>query len=149
MDSSADRAHFEGSRIIIGDKEGAETYDARFLIATLLVHVAKGDGEISAIESDRMIDLLADKFAIRGPEALERLSAAIMALANDPDILRKMHSAGAGLSAEQKHEVLAMMLDVMAADNNLHSGEVEAVDMAGQVLGLSRDVVYSALRSRS
>lgn len=135
--------------MILGEQEQAESYDARFLISTLLVSVAKGDGGISNLESDKMIDLLCARFDTRGPEALERLSSAIMALANDADITQKLQSISRGLSTDEKLEVLAMMLEVMVIDDVLDPGEIEAINLAGQILGLSQDDIHTAIRSIS
>ena len=70
MDSSTDQPRFEGAQLILGAGKRAEVYDARFLISTLLVYVAKGDGNISDLESDTMIDLLSSTFDTRNSEAL-------------------------------------------------------------------------------
>jgi uncharacterized tellurite resistance protein B-like protein len=147
MDSSADEPHFEGAQLICGAGDQAEAYDARFLVSTLLIFVAKGDGNISDLESDKMIGLLSSKFDTRSSEALERLSSAIMALVNDADVVQKLQKISQGLSADEKEEVFAMLLELALADESLDSGEIKAIQQAGQILGLSLDAVHSALRS--
>ena len=149
MDSSTDQPRFEGAQLILGAGEQAEVYDARFLISTLLVYVAKGDGNISDLESDTMIDMLSSKFNTRNSEALARLSSAILALVNDADVVQKLQKISRGLSAAEKDEVFAMLLEVALADEDLDSGEIKAIQLAGQILGLSQDAVHSALRSSS
>ena len=149
MDSSADQSRFEGTKLICGKGDEAEVYDARFLISTLLIFVAKGDGNISNLESDKMIGLLSSKFDTRSSEALERLSTAIMVLVNDTDVVQKMQKISQGLSADEKSEVFAMLLELALADEELNSGEVKAIQQAGQILGISQDAVHSALRSSS
>lgn len=149
MDSAADQSRFEGTKLICGEGDEAEVYDARFLISTLLIFVAKGDGNISNLESDKMIGLLSSKFDTRSAEALERLSTAIMALVNDADVVQKLQKISQGLSADEKSEVFAMLLELALADEELDSGEVKAIQQAGQILGISQDAVHAALRSGS
>lgn len=149
MDSSTDQPRFEGAQLILGDGKRAEVYDARFLISTLLVYVAKGDGNISVLESEKMIDMLSSKFDTRNSEALARLSSAIMALSDDADVVQKLQKISRGLSADEKDEVFAMLLEIALADEDLDSGEIKAIQLAGQILGLSQDAVHSALRSSS
>lgn len=147
MNNMADRPHFEGAQLIIGAQDKAESYDARFLISTLLVYVAKGDGSISDLESNKMIELLSSKMDIRSAEALDHLSSAILALSNDEDIGKTLQEISHGLSAAEKGEVFAMMLEVMAVDADLDPGEINAITLAGQILGLSQDTIHSELRS--
>jgi uncharacterized tellurite resistance protein B-like protein len=149
MDSAADQSRFEGAQLICGEGGEAEFYDARFLISTLLIFVAKGDGNISNLESDKMIGLLSSKFDTRSAEALARLSTAIMALVNDADVVQKMQKISQGLSADEKSEVFAMLLELALADEELDAGEIKAIQQAGQILGLSQDAVHAALRSSS
>jgi uncharacterized tellurite resistance protein B-like protein len=149
MDSAADQSRFEGTKLICGEGDEAEVYDARFLISTLLIFVAKGDGNISNLESDKMIGLLSSKFDTRSSEALERLSTAIMALVNDADVVQKLQKISQGLSADEKSEVFAMLLELALADEELDSGEVKAIQQAGHILGISQDAVHAALRSGS
>jgi uncharacterized tellurite resistance protein B-like protein len=147
MSNLTDRPRFEGAQLVVGADGKAESYDARFLISTLLVFVAKGDGDISELESNKMIDLLSSKMAIRSAEALGYLSSAIMSLSNDEDIVKTLQEIGHGLSAAEKDEVFMMMLDVMVVDEKPEPGEIAAITLAGQILGLSEDVIHSRLRS--
>tara|TARA_R110000850_G_scaffold39447_1_gene102428 strand:+ start:89 stop:547 length:459 start_codon:yes stop_codon:yes gene_type:complete len=147
MEFSEDNARFEGSNLVVGLPEQAETYDARYLISTLLVYVAKSDGEISDQESNRMIDLLSTQMKIPGPEALERLRTAIMALSDDRDIVTRLQEIARGLSDDQKFEVLWMMLDVMVVDKKLQRSEIDAITLAGQILGLPLDTIHTQLRA--
>ncbi|MBK6511339.1 MAG: TerB family tellurite resistance protein [Haliea sp.] len=149
MRNSTDDARFEGSNLVVGVEEQAEVYDARYLISTLLVYVAKSDGEISESESNRMIELLSTQMKIRSGEALERLRVAIMALADEKDIVTRLQDIARGISDEQKFEILWMMMDVMAVDQHQDRSEQDAVTLAGQILGLSLDTIHTQLRSIS
>lgn len=148
MTYPTDDSRFEGAPPVSA-QGGAEPYDARSLISTLLVYVAKSDGEISEQESNRMIDLLSTQMDISRPEALERLRGAIMVLSDDENIMTRLQEVARGLSDEQKFEILWMMLDVMAVDNVMQRSESEAVAFAGQILGLPLDTIHAQLRAIS
>jgi uncharacterized tellurite resistance protein B-like protein len=147
MSESTDRPRSEGAQLIMAAQDNAESYDARFLISTLLVYVAKGDGAISELESNAMLELLSSKMNIRSADALEYLSRAIMALSNDVDIVRTLRHISEGLSAAERDEVFAMLLDVMTVDEDRDPGEVNAITMAGEILGFSQDAIHSRLRA--
>jgi uncharacterized tellurite resistance protein B-like protein len=147
MGSVAHAARFKGAQLIVGAQDDAEIYDARFLLSTLLVYVAKSDGSISALESNRMVDLLSAQLRISTPEALERLTAAIMALADDREIAATLQRISRDLSVTERQEIFAMMLDVMAVDDTLDPGEIKAATLAGQILGYSPDTIHTQLRS--
>lgn len=149
MQNPTDEARFEGSNLVVPVQEQTDTYDARYLISTLLVYVAKSDGGISELESNRMIDLLSAQLKIRSPEALERLTAAVMALSDGEDMGARLQGIARGLSEEQKFEVLWMMMDVMAVDKQLEQREIDAILVAGQILGLSLDTIHTQLRATS
>tara|TARA_R110002049_G_scaffold67693_4_gene175750 strand:- start:1405 stop:1860 length:456 start_codon:yes stop_codon:yes gene_type:complete len=148
MTYPTDDSRFEGATPVSA-KGGAESYDARSLISTLLVYVAKSDGEISEQESNRMIDLLCTQMDIPRPEALERLRDAIMVLSDDENIMTRLQDVARGLSDEQKFEILWMMLDIMSVDNVMQRSESEAVAFAGQILGLPLDTIHAQLRAIS
>jgi len=141
--------HFDGSQLILSSKGKRESYDARLLISTLLVYVAKSDGNISEVESARMLELLSAQMNIENKEALASLSTAIMSLSNDTDIVATLQSISQGLAEPEKREIFSMMLDVMTVDEKLDSGELVAIKFAGQILGLSQDAIHSTLRSAS
>ena len=47
----------EGDELIIETQSTTEVYDSKYLVAALLVFVAKGDGNISGAETSQMIEL--------------------------------------------------------------------------------------------
>jgi len=59
---------FEGAQLIIETSNETEVYDSQFLVAALLVSVAKGDGHISEMETDKMLQLVGDHFHLRSSE---------------------------------------------------------------------------------
>ena len=147
MENPAQTTRLEGSKLLYDEGGETNTCDATFLISTLLVFIAKGDGSISELETDRMLDILASKLGTGNAEALQHLSTAVMTLADDKDIALKLRQIGKELSPAETENVFEMMLEIAMADEELDSGEAEAVKFAGQILGLSQDRIHSALRA--
>jgi len=48
-------SRLEGTKLIVETSRGTETYDSQFLVAALLVFVARGSGQIEPEESAKMI----------------------------------------------------------------------------------------------
>ena len=130
-------------------RDGAQQADVaarRFLVAALMLFVAKGDGNISDVESGRMIDLLASRLKISYAQSLDSLTRVLNALQDDGDIAHRLRDIAAKLTSRQKREVFAMMLDVAAADEVRDDGETEAIDMASRILGMSPGEIRAATR---
>ena len=149
MVDMASQIQLDGSQLILSSEGNSESYDARLLISTLLVYVAKSDGEISEIESARMIELLSSQLNIENTEALASLASAIMSLSDDAGIVATLQKISQRLAEKEKRKIFSMTVAVMAADEKLDPGEIVAVKFAGQILGLSQDEIHSTLRSSS
>ncbi len=149
MTGSDASPRFEGARLIVGEEGERESLDARFLLSTLLVYVAKGDGNISSVETDKIIHLLSARYKHQGPRVLEQLTASIMALADQADLVQSLREIAKGLSAEEKMEIFSLATQVAMADEELSPGEERAINLAGQILGLSQDTIYARLRAIS
>ena len=91
MQESQSSPHFEGAELVVQSGSEHSSIDARSLISTLLVYVAKSDGNLSSLETDRMIAMLSAKYGDHGAGIMEQLSASIMALADDRDIAKRRH----------------------------------------------------------
>ncbi|MFT4826378.1 MAG: hypothetical protein ACJAUG_003621 [Halioglobus sp.] len=55
MPNSLQHGHFDGSTFLTNRTSGNVSVDVTFLIASLLVYAAKGDGSISQLETDNII----------------------------------------------------------------------------------------------
>ena len=97
MENIAENTNFDGANLIIEEAGASASCDATFLISTLLVFVAKGDGAISELETDKMLDILSSHSETGSATALQHLSSAVMTLANDKDIALKLRKIGQGL----------------------------------------------------
>ena len=59
-------SRLEGTKLIIETAEGTRTYDSQFLVAALLVFVARGSGRIEPEESAKMIELIEEHCKLEG-----------------------------------------------------------------------------------
>jgi hypothetical protein len=95
-----------------------------------------------------MIDALSSSCHIRSAQVLEQLSAAIMT-AVDADNVVYLRQISEGLSLAEKSEIFSMAIDVAMVDDYMDPGELQALDLVGQILGLSQDAIHSQLRKVS
>ena len=79
-------SRLEGSTLIIETREGEVRYDSKFLVAALLVYIARGSGRIEPEESAKMIDLIEKHFSLESPESLELITYAMAELAEKPTL---------------------------------------------------------------
>ena len=147
MDRMSTEAQFQGARLVFGSGSERQSLDAAFLISSLLVSVAKGDGSISDVETARMLDAINSRLGTGNAEALRHLSSAVMSLANDDDIVLRLTRISHGLCREEREAIFSMVLEIALADGILDPGEAISINLAGQILGFSQDRIYSELRS--
>jgi uncharacterized tellurite resistance protein B-like protein len=146
MGDSRDGARFEGAQFVLGQQEGAPAYDAKFLISILLVYVAKGDGHIDSVETDRMIDIISTRFDSSGAEAMGLLSDAVRIFTDGGDLVEKLNAISQGLNEAERSDIFDMLFEVIMADGELADGEVRTVEAAGNILGLSQDTIHARIR---
>ena len=135
---------FEGNQLIIETSSDTEIYDAQFLVAALLVYVAKGDGTISPEETGRMLQLIGDHFHLRSAQSLEVLHRAMTSIAENPDLDSLLAQLGGMLSPQDKEDVAVMMMKVIAADGRTDADEMEKMRKAGEIVGISARIMHRA-----
>jgi len=133
-----------GNRLIIETTAGDQTYDSKFLVAALLVFVARGSGRIEPEESAKMIELIEEHFHMQGAESLELLTFAISELADKPTLGNILRDLGPTLSDGDKEDIALMGLKVVAADGSRDINEMEQFSVAMQSIGASPDIVHRA-----
>ena len=146
MKDNTNNPKFEGTNLVVGKEGEAAVYDAKFLISTLLVYVAKGDGHIDSSETNRMIDIISTHFDASGAETMGLLTDAARTFADRDNLVDKLRNISKELSEDQCNEVFDMLLEVMMADGELPEREIFAVEFAGKILGLSQDGIHSRIR---
>jgi uncharacterized tellurite resistance protein B-like protein len=135
---------FEGSTLVIETSSGPETYDSQFLVAALLVFVAKGDGAISDKESQKMLQLIEEHFHLHSADSLALLSRAMTDLAENPDLNSLLRELSHVLSPEEKEDIAVMLLKVIAADGRRDVDEMEMMNVAAEIIEISPEARHRA-----
>ncbi len=135
---------FEGSTLVIETTSGPETYDSQFLVAALLVFVAKGDGNISEDEVKKMLQLVSEHFHLESGESLALLNRAMGDLADNPDLEGLLKELSNVLSPEEKEDIAVMLLKVIAADGIRDVDEMEMMNIAAEIIDISAEARHSA-----
>lgn len=135
---------FEGATLVIETSSGPETYDSQFLVAALLVFVAKGDGAISDKESQKMLQLIEEHFHLHSADSLALLSRAMTDLAENPDLNSLLRELSNVLSPEEKEDIAVMLLKVIAADGRRDVDEMEMMNVAAEIIGISAESRHKA-----
>ena len=134
----------DGDQLIIETSSETEVYDSRFLVASLLVWVAKGDGRISESETEKMLQLVGDHFQLRSAESLEVLTQAIAKLAENPDLSSILRGLSSVISSDDKEDIVVMMLKVIAADGRRDAEEMDSLSEAADILEVSPESMHRA-----
>lgn len=134
----------EGNVLVIETSDGVLTYDSKFLVAALLVYVAKGSGRIEPEESAAMIDLIEQHFDLEGSESLELLTRAMSEMADRPDLGPSLAELGKTLSDTEKEAIAVMALKVIAADGRREVSEMEHFSAAAEAADISPEVIHRA-----
>lgn len=137
-------SRLEGTKLIIETAEGIQTYDSQFLVAALLVFVARGSGSIEPEESAKMIELIEDHFHLQGAESLELITTAMSELTDKPTLTNLLADLGPTLSDGDKEDIALMGLKVVAADGHRHFAEMEQFNRAMKAIGISPEIVHTA-----
>ena len=134
----------EGTTLVIETTEGTESYDSKFMVAALLVFVARGSGRIEPEESGRMIELIEAHFSLQGAESLELLTRAMSEMADKPTLPSLLRELVPTLSEGDKEDIALMALKVVAADGKRHFSELEQFNRAMEAVGVRPETVHRA-----
>lgn len=134
----------EGSTLIVETSDGSETYDSQFLVAALLIYVARGSGQIEPEESSQIIDLIEAHFGIEGAASLELITRALSEIAEKPALVDLLVDLAPTLSDQEKEDVALMCLKVVAADGQRDVSEMEQFNKAMDAIGVSPEIVHRA-----
>jgi len=137
-------SRLEGTKLIVETTGGMQSYDSQFLVAALLVFVARGSGQIEPEESVKMIELIKDHFHLQGAESLELITTAMSEMADKPTLVTLLTDLGSTLSDGDKEDIALMGLKVVAADGKREFDEMEQFNTAMEAIGIAPDVVHRA-----
>ncbi len=137
-------SRLEGSKLLIETSAGVEEYDSQFLVAALLVNVARGSGQIEPEESAQMIELIEDHFHMQGAESLELITRAMTEMIDKPQLAELLTDLAPTLTDADKEAIALMALKVVAADGHRHFAEMEQFNRAMAAVDISPEVVHRA-----
>lgn len=144
MNDTIKSKRLEGTQLIIETDAGTKTYDSRFLVAAMLLYIARGSGRIAPEESAKMIDLIEDHFQMQGAESLELLTRAMTEMTDNPQLGQALVDLAPTLSESDKEDIALMALKVIAADGRREIAEMEKFNEAVQAIGISPETVHRA-----
>ena len=137
-------SRLEGTQLIVESDGNTETYDSQFLVAALLIFIARGSGTIEPEETEKMLDVIEEHFQLAGSESLELLTRAMSELAEKPELGALLAELGKTLSEEDKEDIAVMALKVIAADGRREVAEMEKFNQAVEAVGVSPEIVHRA-----
>ena len=144
MSDTIKTKRLEGTHLVIETSTGTATYDSRFLVAALLIFIARGSGTIEPEESAKMIELIEERFQMEGAESLELLTRAMTDMAENPELGPALIDLAPTLSEQDKEDIALMALKVIAADGRRNVSEMEKFNEAVEALGISPGAVHRA-----
>lgn len=133
-----------GSTLIVETEDGEESYDSKFLVAAILIFVARSGGQIEPEESSLIIDLIEEHFHLQGAESLELITRALAETTDKPSLANLLVGLAPALSDHEKEEIALMGLKVIAADGQRKASEMEQFSNAMNAMGISAEIVHRA-----
>jgi uncharacterized tellurite resistance protein B-like protein len=137
-------SRLEGTKLIVETANGVEEYDAKFLVAALLVYIARGSGQIEPEESAQMIELIEGHFQLQSAQSLELITRAMTEMTEKPQLAEILIELATTLSDSEKEAIALMALKVVAADGHRHFEEMEQFNRAMEALQISPETVHKA-----
>lgn len=144
MSNDIINSRLEGTRLIVETAEGVEEYDSKFLVAALLIYVARGSGQIEPEESAQIIELIEERFHMQGAESLELITRAMTEMIEKPELGSLLTDLAPTLSDTDKEDMALMALKVIAADGRREFAEMEQFNRAMEAAGISPETVHKA-----
>ena len=137
-------SRLRGSTLVVETSSGPETYDEKFLVAALLLNVARGNGLIEPEESGQIIDLLERHFNLAAAESLELVTRVMSELDDKPALIGLLMDLAPTLSRGEKENIALMGLKVVAADGRHDVAEMEKFRESMDALGIAPEIVHRA-----
>ena len=134
----------DGSSLVVESKYGTEIYDSQFLVAALLIFVARGGGRIEPEEAGTMLELIEEQFQLPGAESFQIVTRAMSELAEKPELNQLLGEFGETLSDAEKEDIAVMALKVIAADGRRQVAEMERFNKTVEAIGIPDETVHRA-----
>ena len=110
-------------------------------VASVMVLAAASDGGISPEENLRMVQLLQDRLGLSSVDALALITDISGRIRADTDTRRLIESLNRELSAEGKQELMFMILEIIAADDEKSAGEMRLLNELVEGMDISREAM--------
>lgn len=137
-------SRLEGTKLIVETADGIKEYDSQFLVAALLVYVARGSGQITPAESGEMIELIEERYHLQGAESLELITHAMNEMVDKPQLGLLLMDLAPTLSDSEKEDIALMALKVIAADGRRKVSEMEQFNRAMEAAGIAPEIIHRA-----
>ncbi|MEH6570847.1 MAG: TerB family tellurite resistance protein [Halioglobus sp.] len=137
-------SRFEGMQFVVETRENAKVYEIEYLVAVLLVTIARSDGEISPAETDEMLQLVGNYFHMRSAASLDLLAHAVTDLSENQDLTELLQGWSIALKPADKEDIAVMMLKVVAADGDRNSQEMDMFHKAADIIDISNESLHKA-----
>lgn len=111
--------------------------DYRLAAAALLIHVCSVDGDMSAVERDKLHALLKQRFSLDDRTTAELIDAATAADHEAVDLYHFTSLINRSLDGEGRGRVVEMMWELIYADGRITEFEENVVWRASDLLGVS------------
>ncbi|AGT09417.1 tellurite resistance TerB family protein [Paracoccus aminophilus] len=121
--------------------------DAEVAIAALLVRLARSDDNYSAVEKNRIDQILARRRGIDMTEAAERRMAAEMVEAEAPDTVRFTRAIKDRIALEDRIGIISALWEIAYADGVRTAAEESFLRLVAGLLGVT-DVDSGLARQR-
>ena len=139
-------SRFEGMQFVVESEKEAKVYELEYLVALMLVAVARSDGHIDEKETAKMLLLVGEYFHLRSSTSLELLTRAVKNLAEDPDLTQLLRGWSSVLTADDKEDIALMMLKIVAADGKRDAEEMAMLHRAAEIIDVSPESLHIAFR---
>lgn len=121
-----------------GEKHAAHfgAGDYRLAAAALLIHVVGVDGDVSAVEREKLQAVLKSQFALDDAATAELIDAATAADRNAVDLYRFTNMINRALDEDGRKRIVEMMWEMVYADGQATEFEDNVVWRAADLLGI-------------
>lgn len=134
----------EGDELIIETQSVTEVYDSKYLLAALMIFVAKSDRTVSIDETEQMLALIEQHFQMPSAESLALLKRAIEDIADNPDMEGLLRDLSGVLSNDEKEDIAVMLLKVAAADGRQDAESMDKLLKAREIIGIPAEIMHNA-----
>ena len=118
--------------------------DLRVAAAVLLTHLVGVDGEVNALEKTRLVDLLAEHFALSEDDARALARRALERGREAVDIDEFTSLLARTLDETGRRDIVAMMWEMARADGKVSEFEESAIWRAARLLGALDPKAFAA-----